>query len=407
MSMERLHSARSASSIYPPDRLFLSTDALKKLVKERPTPFYLYDESGIRNSIRAWNAAFSWNSGFQEYFPVRLCPTPGILSIFLEEGCGVFCDSPQELALAQRCGFPSERILCSALCDNDTHSVVLDGAYQLPAQPPRHALLRFNPGGRLLWKSHALTSLDRNKLGMPMDELLVLARQLRLFGTQSIGLSFDCLRNDLRPEYYFAAAKLLFEAAVHVQHETGLAPEICCLGDGPGISLRPDRADEPSFETYAAGIQELYDSILRPNGICNLRIHTTLGRRLLAHHAYFLSSVRGVKMRQRPLLMTDAAASQFPVGTSFGSSRHISVVGKNAPEGRIVCDVAPCQTEAFGLLGDGCILPPVEVGDVLVFHSAGGLRSACAAGLGFPPCPEYLLCEDGQILPLSDDVLPD
>ena len=49
--------------------------------KTYPTPFYLYDEKGIRENARRLKKAFSWNQGFKEYFAVKATPNPFILKI--------------------------------------------------------------------------------------------------------------------------------------------------------------------------------------------------------------------------------------------------------------------------------------------------------------------------------------
>ena len=36
-----------------------------------PTPFYVYDEAGIRETVKSVNDAFGWNPGFREYFAVK------------------------------------------------------------------------------------------------------------------------------------------------------------------------------------------------------------------------------------------------------------------------------------------------------------------------------------------------
>lgn len=42
-----------------------------QLKKTYPTPFYVYDEKGIADNAEEFNAAFSWNKGFKEYFADR------------------------------------------------------------------------------------------------------------------------------------------------------------------------------------------------------------------------------------------------------------------------------------------------------------------------------------------------
>ena len=58
---------------------FVSLEQIQEIKKTYPTPFYIYDEKGIRENARAVNRAFSWNKGFREYFAVKATPTPGIL----------------------------------------------------------------------------------------------------------------------------------------------------------------------------------------------------------------------------------------------------------------------------------------------------------------------------------------
>ena len=49
------------------------------IIKKYPTPFYLYDEIGIRRSARELNEAFSWSKGFRNYFAVlSICIIPKI-----------------------------------------------------------------------------------------------------------------------------------------------------------------------------------------------------------------------------------------------------------------------------------------------------------------------------------------
>lgn len=70
---------------------FVTLEQAKKIIETYPTPFHIYDEKGIRENARKVNAAFSWNKGFREYFAVKATPTPAILQILKEEGCGADC----------------------------------------------------------------------------------------------------------------------------------------------------------------------------------------------------------------------------------------------------------------------------------------------------------------------------
>ena len=289
---------------------FLSDRALRALVKELPTPFYLYDEAGLRQTVRELHDAFGWNCGYRQYFPVRLCVLPAILRMLADEGCGAYCDNAAELALAKRCGFPGERILCAGFAGDEGSPVVLDGAFDQPPAPPKRVLLRLNPGGKLTYDGQNFASLDRFCLGMPPEEAHMLARQFRLFGTEEIGLLFQALTNELHPGYAPAVAQLLFEAVCAFSDALGFAPDVCCLGDCLAVSDRSGTSGS-SLSGSGAEIRRLYEQLLIPKGLGSVRLSTTLGRRQVAPHAVFVSRVRAVRQRQKRLVLLDAACGQL------------------------------------------------------------------------------------------------
>lgn len=96
---------------------FVTLKQLEAMAGRFPTPFHLYDERGIRENARELKAAFAWNPGFREYFAVKATPTPAILNILREEGCGADCSSLTELMMSDRCGFSGSEIMFSS---NDT-----------------------------------------------------------------------------------------------------------------------------------------------------------------------------------------------------------------------------------------------------------------------------------------------
>lgn len=141
---------------------FLTKDQAEALTKTYPTPFHIYDETGIRKNVRRLKAAFAWNEGFKEYFAVKATPTPGIMKILIEEGCGLDCSSYTELMLAEMCGVTGHEIMFSS---NETPAEEFKKAHELGAiinlddlthvdflqevcgETPETICMRFNPGG--------------------------------------------------------------------------------------------------------------------------------------------------------------------------------------------------------------------------------------------------------------------
>ena len=96
---------------------FVTLEQLEEITKTYPTPFYLYDEKGIRENAKALKEAFSWNPGYKEYFAVKATPNPFLINILREYGCGCDCSSMTELMLSHEIGVTGEDIMFSS---NDT-----------------------------------------------------------------------------------------------------------------------------------------------------------------------------------------------------------------------------------------------------------------------------------------------
>ena len=60
---------------------FVTKEQLEIITKKYPTPFYLYDEKGIRENAERLKKFFDWNSGYREYFAVKATPNPYLLQI--------------------------------------------------------------------------------------------------------------------------------------------------------------------------------------------------------------------------------------------------------------------------------------------------------------------------------------
>ena len=74
------------------------------------TPFHIYDEQGIRQTVRDLYATFG-DFDFCEYYAVKALPNPHILRLLYEEGCGFDCSSVPELMLARQVGAAGDAIM--------------------------------------------------------------------------------------------------------------------------------------------------------------------------------------------------------------------------------------------------------------------------------------------------------
>ena len=103
---------------------------IEETAKKWPTPFHVYDAKAIRANAKRLKKAFSWNSGFREYFAVKATPNPHLMKLLKEFDFGSDCSSMAELVLAERVGNLGEAIMFTS---NDTPDDEFRKAWELGA----------------------------------------------------------------------------------------------------------------------------------------------------------------------------------------------------------------------------------------------------------------------------------
>ncbi|MDD5793872.1 MAG: diaminopimelate decarboxylase, partial [Clostridiales bacterium] len=281
---------------------FVTKEQIEKIAKEYPTPFYIYDEKGIRENARKLYKAFSWNKGFKEHFAVKATPNPYILKILQEEGCGVDCASLTELMLSERCGFKGEDIMFSSndtpaeefkYCrkingiinlDDITHIDFLKDACGIPEV----ISCRYNPGGKFELGTDIMDNPGDAKYGMTKDQMIEAFKRLKELGVKEFGIHSFLASNTVSNEYYPTLAKILFELAVELKEKTGVHIGFINLSGGVGIPYTPDK--EPNdIMVIGEGVRKVFEEVLVPNGMGDVSLHTELGRFMLAPYGHLVT----------------------------------------------------------------------------------------------------------------------
>lgn len=394
-----------------PKKPFIGKDRAVELAETYPTPFYLYDEAGIRRTARAVNEAFAWNPGFCEYFAVKANPNPSLISLLLEEGCGLDCSSATELMLARALGVRGKRIMFSS---NDTPAadfrlarelgaiVNFDDITHIPffereAGPvPETVCCRFNPGGLFRLSNGIMDNPGDAKYGMTREQITEAFRMLKARGAEEFGIHAFLASNTLSNEYYPALARILFQLAVELQRETGCHITYINLSGGVGIPYRPEES-ENDIAVIGEGVRKVYEEILVPAGMGDVALCTELGRFMLAPYGHLVTRAIHAKHIYKEYIGTDACACDLMRPAMYGSYHHITVMGK---------EDAPCDHK-YDIVGGLCenndkfavdrMLPRIDIGDLLVIHDAGAHGLAMGYNYnGKLRCAEVLLQPDGS-----------
>lgn len=390
---------------------FVTKEQLEDIASRYATPFYLYDEKGIRETARRVNKAFSWNKGFKEYFAVKATPTPGILKILHEEGCGADCSSYTELLMADAVGFKGDEIMFSS---NDTPAEDFQLARKLNAtinlddithidflervaDIPDTVCCRYNPGGHFAIANNIMDNPGDAKYGMTREQLTEAYKRLMAKGVKHFGLHAFLASNTVTNDYYPELARILFKVAVELKEETGASIEFINLSGGVGIAYRPGQPQNDIME-IGEGVRRAYEEVLVPAGMGNVRLYTEMGRYMLAPYGALVSRVIHQKHIYKEYIGLDACAANLMRPAIYGAYHHITVMGK---------ENAPCDHK-YDVTGGLCenndkfaidrMLPEINIGDLVFIHDVGAHGFAMGYNYnGKLRSAELLLKEDGSV----------
>ena len=398
-------------------RPFVTKQQLQNIVSRYPTPFHLYDEKGIRENARRLKAAFAWNPGYREYFAVKATPTPAILKILKEEGCGCDCSSLTELMMADRCGIRGEDIMFSSNntpaeefvladklgavinLDDITHVEFLE---QTIGHIPEKICCRYNPGGvfTLGETREGFQVMDNPgdaKYGMTRAQIAQAYQMLREKGAKEFGIHAFLASNTLSNEYYPSLARILFQLAVDLKAETGCHITFINLSGGVGIPYLPDQA-ENDIAVIGEGVRQAYEEILVPAGMGDVSLYTELGRFMLAPYGHLVTTAVHEKHIYKEYIGVDACACNLMRPAMYGSYHHITVMGKEDAPCDHKYDVAGGLCENNDKFAVDRMLPKIDMGDLLVIHDTGAHGFSMGYNYnGKLRSAELLLREDGSV----------
>ena len=378
-------------------------DQIEKIIRNNPTPFYLYNERGIRESAQSLTKAFSWSPGFRNYFAVKATPNPHILGIMKEEGFGTDCSSMPELVLSERVGITGENIMFTS---NDTPAEEFRKAAELGAiiniDDIRHIgmlkenagvpdviCFRYNPGPLKTGNIIIGNPVDA-KYGLTRDQIFEAYAAMKSAGVKRFGIHTMVVSNMLNEEYLIDTAKMLFGLAAEVSREIGIKFEFANLGGGVGIPYRPE--DKPvDIKKVSQGIKKAYEETET-----QMKIFMECGRFITGPHGYLISKVRHVTKKYKNFVGLDATMANLMRPAIYGAYHHITVMGKQDNEKTFLCDVTGSLCENNDKFAIDRQLPEVEEGDIVVIHDVGAHGHA----MGFQyngklRSAELLLRQDG------------
>lgn len=390
---------------------FVTLEKLKEIERGFKTPYHLYDERGIKNTINNLKDAFSWNKGFKEYFAVKANANPFILNLFKDAGCGMDCSSLVELVMVEKLGFRGDDIMFSS---NDTpaeeyvYAKKLDAIINLDdfthieflektTGIPEKISCRFNPGGVFTISTDIMDNPGDAKYGFTKEQLIEGFKILKAKGVKEFGIHSFLASNTVTNEYYPTLAKVLFETAVELKELTGANITFLNLSGGIGIPYRPDQEANDIYE-IAAGVKKVYDEILVPAGMGEVSLCTELGRFMTGPYGCLVTKAIHEKHTHKEYIGLDACAVNLMRPAMYGAYHHITVMGKEDQPEDHKYDITGSLCENNDKFAVDRMLPKIDIGDFLVIHDTGAHGYAMGYNYnGKLKSAELMLKEDGQV----------
>ena len=184
---------------------------------------------------------------------------------------------------------------------------------------------------------------------------------------------------------------------MRLRNATGAHIAFINLSGGVGIPYKPGEKPNDIYK-IGEGVHEVYDRILKANGMGDVRIFTEMGRFMMAPYGCLVTKVIHEKHIYKEYIGVDACAANLMRPAMYGAYHHITVLGK---------EDAPC-TETYDVAGSLCEnndkfaidrqLPKIEIGDYLVIHDTGAHGFSMGYNYnGRLRSSELLLKEDGSV----------
>ncbi|HZK19949.1 MAG TPA: diaminopimelate decarboxylase [Treponemataceae bacterium] len=400
----------------------LQKEQLIQIANTYETPFYVYDEKGIRKNAQKLKKAFGILPGFKEYFAVKGCPNPYILKILRDEDFGGDCSSLPEVILCEKAGIRDENIMFTSNVtpaeeyiyanargailnlDDITHIDFVNNALK---GFPELICFRYNPGP--LKEGNAIIGKpEEAKYGLTRDQLFEAYAKAKKLGSTRFGLHTMVASNELGNDYFIETARILYELVVEIKEKLDISLEFINMGGGIGIPYKP--GEKPvDYDYIAQGIKKVYDEIIVPVFDKDIRFFMECSRVITGPYGWLVTKAIHKKNIYRNYIGVDATMADLMRPGMYGAYHHVSVCGKDNVTDEKGMLIEGSDAHVYDVVGSLCensdkfaiqrSLPKIDIGDFVLIHDAG----AHGRAMGFNynaklRCGELLLRTNGKII---------
>jgi diaminopimelate decarboxylase len=376
------------------------------------TPAYVYSARAVVERFAALQGALR---GTEHLIAVALKANalPALLTPLRDLGAGVEAVSAAELLVADRLGFPGDRMVMSGVgktrtdletaLDLEVRFVSVESAGELEllnrlalargCRAP--VLLRLNPEIDAATHPKIATGTRTAKFGMAEPDLLELASASRDWpGVEILGVHAH-VGSQIRDVTTLARSAERLGGALGALHRAGLPARIVDVGGGLGIPQR-DGEEEIPMPVYASAVLRTLGEVLGAAcpGVSPAVVFEP-GRALFGSAGALVVQVLHTKRTgTREFAVVDGGMNDFLRPALYGAwHRVVPLTPRSAPER--VFDVVGGVCESGDAFARDHALPPPAPGDRLAVLDAGAYGYSMASNYNLRPRPAEVVIRDG------------
>nr|QFG73909.1 MAG: pyridoxal-dependent decarboxylase, C-terminal sheet domain protein [Megaviridae environmental sample] len=360
----------------------ISTELIKDIAKKFGTPFYLYDEKGIRETcFKLFDAMRQENINYKNYFAVKALPNPHILKILHEEGMLFDCSNKNEIKLLDLIHANNNSINSYAGNFSTDFKYAQERNYHIVFDDPVSQIPQLD----VIPKSCSIrVETEYKKFGIMEKDLDACIKMLQ-DKTSILGIHSMACWNEMQYEQWNNHANNLIKLAEN--------SSINRLNVGGGFGINYHKMDNFGIDFY--DLAKIFSKAFK--GFDGL-IASEFGRAITGEHGILVAKCTSKKVcsTRGVFYGLDACMSHLMRPGMYSSYHKITIPERHTLEHE-KANVVGFLCEDNDWFCKDRILPRAQVGDLFVIHDTGAHgHSMCFQYNSTLRAPEILLDLSGN-----------
>lgn len=376
--------------------------------KDTETPFYYYDTTLLRDTLRTINSEAGKYEGFCVHYAVKANANPKILNVICQSGLGADCVSGGEIMASVNAGFMPGKIVFAGVgksdreinyaldkdifCFNVESVPELDVINELAGRKGKVARVAFriNPNVGAHTHANITTGLAENKFGIAMEDMEgIIEKAGSMDNVEFIGLHFHIGSQILDMGDFVALCNRINDLQSQLESHHITVKHIN-VGGGLGIDYtHPNKVPVPDFKSYF----ETYARHLRLRK--GQMLHFELGRSVVGQCGSLISRVLYVKQGAvKKFAIIDAGMTDLIRPALYQAYHKIENISSDEP--MTTYDVVGPICESSDVFAKAVDINGCHRGDLIAIRSAGAYGEIMASQYNCRPLPKGYIAEDLQ-----------